>query len=78
MRFRNLERELPIDRHNLDFVAGFDGAAEQFFRERVLEKTLHCTPHWPRPILRIVSFLDEEFLRALRQLNVDILGLDAG
>src|SRR5206468_12124409 len=77
LRFGNLKQQLPIDCRYLDFVAWFDAAAKQFFRERVFEKTLHRTAHWPGSILRIVSFLDEEFLRAWLQLNVDFLGFDA-
>src|SRR5207247_4751842 len=60
LRFGHLERQLPIDCHNFDFVTCFDAAAKQFFRERVFEETLHCTAHWPRSVLRLVSFLRSE------------------
>jgi len=53
-------------------------AAKQFFRERIFEKTFHCTAHWARAILRIVSFFDQKFLRTLLQLDVDVFGLDPG
>ena len=58
-------------------AAGFDVAAEQFFRERIFEKTFHRTTHWSGAVLGIISFVDEKFLRALLKLDVNVLGFDA-
>ena len=78
LRLGDVKAKLPVSNHDLDVVARLDVAAEQFLRQRVFEITLHGTTHRPCSILRIVSFLDEEFLRALLQVNMDVLGFDAG
>ncbi len=78
LRLGDVKAELPVRSHNLDVIARLNIAAEQFLRQRIFEITFHGTTHRPCSILRIVSFLDEEFLRALLQGNMDILGFDAG
>jgi hypothetical protein len=78
LRLGDVKAELPVRSHNFDVVARLNVAAEQFLRQRVFEITLHGTTHRPRAILRIIPFLDEEFLRALFQFNMDIFGFDAG
>src|SRR5438445_2556020 len=78
LRLGDVKAELPIGGDHLDMVARLNVAAEQFLRQRVFEITLHGTTHWPCSILRIVPFLDEEFLRALLQVKMDFLGFDAG
>src|SRR5207248_8431285 len=78
LRLRDVKAELPISSDPFDMVARLNVAAEQFLRQRVFEITFHGTTHRPCSILRIVSFLDEEFLRALLQVKMDILGFDAG
>ena len=52
-------------------------ATKQFFRQGIFKKTLDCAAHRAGAVLRIVSFLDEKFLRALLQLDVNVLRLDA-
>src|SRR5438552_14116525 len=78
LRLGDVKAELPLSSDHFDVVARLNVAAEQFLRQRVFEITFHGTTHRPRSILRIVSFLDEEFLRALLQDEVDFLGFDAG
>src|SRR6266487_6310564 len=78
LRLGDVKAELPVRSHNLDVIARLNIAAEQFLRQRVFEITFHGTTHRPCSILRIVSYLDKEFLRALLQGNMDILGFDAG
>src|SRR5205814_8690562 len=78
LRLGDVEAEFPVSGDHLDMVARLNVAAEQFLRQRVFEITFHGTTHRPCSILWIVSFLDEEFLRALLQVKMDILGFDAG
>ena len=78
LRLGDVKAELPVRSHNLDVIARLNIAAEQFLRQRIFEITFHGTTHRPCSILRIVSFLDKEFLRALLQVNMDILGFDSG
>src|SRR5262249_29154066 len=74
---RNLERQLTVGRNDVDVVAGFDVAAEQFFRERIFKKTFDSATHRSGAILGIVSFFDEKFFGALLQLDVNFLRFNA-
>src|SRR6516162_4819024 len=74
---RNLERQFAVGRNDVDVVAGFDVAAEQFFRERIFKKTFNSAPHRSGAILGIVSFFDEKFFRALQQLDMNFLRFNA-
>src|SRR5437764_13564201 len=77
LRLGDVKAELPLNSDHFDVVARLNVAAEQFLRQRVFKITFHGTTHRPCSILRIVSFLVEEFLRALLQVNIEILGFDA-
>ena len=53
-------------------VAAFDIPAQQLFRERIFQVTLHRPAHRARPVLRIVTFLDQELLGRLIELDVHL------
>src|SRR5436309_5391484 len=71
LRLGDVKAELPLSSDHLAVVARLTVAAAQFLRPRIFEITFHGSTHRPSSILRIVSFLHEEFLRASLQLEMD-------
>ena len=66
------EGELPVLGADLRDVAGFDVAAQDFLGHRIFEVPLDGAAHGARPVLRVVTFLDQEVLGLFVQLQPEI------
>ena len=64
-------------RGDLNFGAGLDVAAQNFFRQRVFQEALNRAPHRPRAVIWIETFFDHELVRQIVENDLHLLGFEA-
>src|SRR5713101_6970826 len=72
----HVESQFSFGRRDLDAVARFNVASEQFFREWILEVTFHCAAHRTRAVIWIVTFFDHELVRRGVEHDLDLFQLE--
>src|SRR2546430_6790631 len=72
-----LENQFSILRRDLDFGAGLNVAAQNFFGQWIFEITLDRASHRSRAVIRVVTFFDHELMRQIIENDLHFLGLQA-
>src|SRR5438045_257253 len=69
------EGQAIIVRRHQNRLALVERPFEDFFRQRIFQRTLNGPPHWPRAVLRVITFAHQEVLRLFIELQDDVPGL---